>query len=476
MTEIFPQNGRVILIDDQIDQVKPLMRILSENGVKYSYFSGRGSDKPNDPLQDIRLVFLDLKLRTIGTTPNPEAEARHIIRTLKEIISDKNSLYILLIWSMDPQGDIETNLQTMIENETTLPHPLKTIYLEKLKYFKLKRGTQNMLPRGDERKILGKLQRDINSEISKEHFFHIFSYWDNIVSHSSNEVINSFSEIYENSPEYNRKMMSVIYELALANAGKTLKKDKPTDVVNNALFTLSSAFFDSFEKNLLDQKYPFKILPYHSGDNVTDEIKAKINTKIFTAATDSTYIPGMVYREEDDTDTKKGIRTSIIVRSYEGDTFRVLFCQKNDIEYHQAFDERNQIKIDYKDRYQAFKREINKKIKEDPILISCVVTPACDYAQNKFENHRAIFGLLWPWELYSVLRDHADYMYISDVIKYETKNYCFVLDFGYFHSCTEGQLTRKKKKKIMRLRQEILVDIQSKLASHVHRPGLMSLK
>jgi hypothetical protein len=420
-------------------------------------------------MQDIRIIFLDLQ---IVHYKEPDKEANYDIELLTQLLHRNNCLYILLLWSNNISTELGSLVKSKIKSDPHLPKPLVIIDLDKTEYFTTK--GDKFEPNDSEEKILTNIQKEIMSKIEEQNFFHIFNYWDNLINLSSNGVINSFSNIYENSEEYNKKMLSIIYELALANAGKTLKTDNSKDVVYNALLTLNDVFFDSFEKNLLELAYPLKILPYDENLTVTDDIKAKINKKILIADNNSTYIPGMIFHDDDSTDVKKGIKTSLITRSYDGEKCHVLFCERNGINKNEAFDDKDKIKSAYKDRYLTFKKELNKKIEDDPILVLCEVTPACDYAQNKYEKHRVLHGLLWPWELSSMLREHTDYLYISDVIEYEGKNHCFVFDFGHFHAYSKGQLAEKRK--LMRLRQEILIDIQSKLASHVHRPGLTSLK
>ena len=58
---LFPTCGKVVIVDDQVEEAKPLIKLLSKRGVPTLYFSGDCSDLPESPLMGVRLVFCDLK-------------------------------------------------------------------------------------------------------------------------------------------------------------------------------------------------------------------------------------------------------------------------------------------------------------------------------------------------------------------------------------------------------------------------------
>ena len=63
MGKMIPLNGRIAIIDDVIEQALPLMRVLSKNRIPYVFYKGnRMEDLPDKPDNDIRILFLDLKL------------------------------------------------------------------------------------------------------------------------------------------------------------------------------------------------------------------------------------------------------------------------------------------------------------------------------------------------------------------------------------------------------------------------------
>lgn len=65
-----PKNGSVVIIDDQIMEALPLMNALAKRGVSYSYYDGKSKNYPTVPLDNVRLIFLDMHLdeAAVGTT------------------------------------------------------------------------------------------------------------------------------------------------------------------------------------------------------------------------------------------------------------------------------------------------------------------------------------------------------------------------------------------------------------------------
>ena len=55
---ILPNNGKAVIIDDQLSEAFPLMTLLSQEKVPFVYFQDEGGDDlPEEPLKNIRLIF-----------------------------------------------------------------------------------------------------------------------------------------------------------------------------------------------------------------------------------------------------------------------------------------------------------------------------------------------------------------------------------------------------------------------------------
>ena len=63
MENLIPLNGRIAIVDDQIEQALPLMRIFAKNNIPYVYYKGNDIEYlPEQPENDIRILLLDLNL------------------------------------------------------------------------------------------------------------------------------------------------------------------------------------------------------------------------------------------------------------------------------------------------------------------------------------------------------------------------------------------------------------------------------
>ena len=50
-------SGRIVIIDDKLEEVMPLIESLSQMGAPYFYFSGNEDQLPKSPMKGIRIVF-----------------------------------------------------------------------------------------------------------------------------------------------------------------------------------------------------------------------------------------------------------------------------------------------------------------------------------------------------------------------------------------------------------------------------------
>ena len=93
----FPKNPKVLVVDDHYNEVEPLLRLFSNNGISYVYFNGR--DAPETPFTSIRLVILDINLdfKTHGLDDKSKASA--LATYLSQLIDTKNIPYAILFWT-----------------------------------------------------------------------------------------------------------------------------------------------------------------------------------------------------------------------------------------------------------------------------------------------------------------------------------------------------------------------------------------
>lgn len=88
--------SKVVVIDDQINEALPLIKLLSEKGATTLYYSGVPEEMPESPLVGVRLIFCDLRF---STTTDSKSIISNVLAMLRKIISENNGPYILIMVS-----------------------------------------------------------------------------------------------------------------------------------------------------------------------------------------------------------------------------------------------------------------------------------------------------------------------------------------------------------------------------------------
>jgi len=99
MENLIPLNGRIAIVDDQIEQALPLMRVFAKNNIPYVYYKGNDIEYlPEQPENDIRILLLDLNLLD-GRDNQPKDIRSSLFSVISHIISPNNYPYVLVLWS-----------------------------------------------------------------------------------------------------------------------------------------------------------------------------------------------------------------------------------------------------------------------------------------------------------------------------------------------------------------------------------------
>jgi len=427
---ITPENMGVVVIDDDINEATPLLDALYMNGIPVIYFTGqREGDKRliKNPLYGIRVVFLDLFL--IPAVSNAESQISNGISVLQNIISTSNGMFLIIAWT----------------KHSDLMKPLDPFFKAKLKeagfntiLLTLEKGSCQKPEPDEEGKPI--YDMDIISERVKEKLqevraFHLFMIWEDIIRKSSSRIVNDFSGFHEFDENWDRNMVDVFIKLAEGFSGKQLAVLDDKEKTKSALFSFNSAFMDTLESEI--REYNTENVDISFPDvptSIDNNIIGRINTKLLLDMNNNLTIPGNIY-------DYTGIETDI-----------------KKVKPSDLFDPK-------------YYKENKKQIKSEVEYIILEISPLCDYAQKKREICRILPGLLIPSIYGEQIRERTDYIYKSKLIKFEEKLCCLIFDFRFLASIEPDKLKDKSPK--FRLRYQLLVDIQSKLASHINRPGVM---
>lgn len=415
---ILPESGRIVLIDDDESEAKPLINSLEKKGLFVNFFTGESEQLPNKPIPRVRVVFLDLVL-------GQSLRIREVISTLTGVLRalidwEKNGPLLLACWTAHPQMTRE--ISDALRNQG-LDHLLAVLKKSECKNSK-------------GRFVLRKVQKQLKEKLHGNESLELFFLWENLVGRAASNIANNFFQLEQRNGLWNDRMRVVFLKLAKAVLGENVKPTNVNQVIENAFHSLNSAFLD--ELRLETRKTPtigkinmsFLGLANKEQNSSTD---GKVNSKlILTQKFDNMPIPGNVYRN--------AIVPKVSIEELlKDDAFKNEWAKKN-----------------------TFKQLLRHIVLE--------ITPVCDHAQQKSLKSRMLPGVLWPHAFKNKRKRKGEYSYVSPIIEFDDELYEMVFDFRTFTSINFIKL--RGKRPIFMVQNELLADIQSRLASHVSRLGV----
>lgn len=446
-----PENGKIVIIEDEINAALSLIKALSKKGISTVYFDGVEIDNlPQKPIENVRMVFLDIELGTEGQSDKNKVSK--VITILKRILGEPNHPYIILAWTrfIVLKEQIEKGLQDY--------PPLFFLNMEKDEC-KDNNGEFD----------INKIENRLRTEFAKAGIFQLFILWENIVHKASGNVVNEISYIQTYDEKWNENMQNVFYEMAKAYSGKQLDK---SNAVKPSLMTFNEVFIDTLESLIIkNSELNLKVFDNNTFAGLDNKIRAKINSKLLLIFEgNQKIIPGNVYRLEKNLSKMKPMVNDALNRDY----MHEIYCKNKKIKLDELVDEMRRIKKEYKKSIDEFSKSLRSTIAKKSISIELEVSPACDYYQDKWIYSRLVKGILWH-EDYNKFLNRADYLYISPLLRIKNENYKLVFDYRYLRGVTVKEHDFKSTQPFFRIRHELLVDIQSHLARHINRPGVIFL-
>lgn len=471
---ILPNNGKVVIIDDQPNDVVDLISALSREKVPFVHYKEEDlSDLPDTPIENVRLIFLDLELVT-----DTYSSAKNItspIKTRLMRIIKPNTAYALVIWSK-VESKYKDALVSDFEGEFKEYKPI----------------FYTSLPKAD---ILGKssaveiIKKELESEMANFKSLNAFLVWESLVNESSGKLTNEIANLYPPDGDWDKKTKFLLYKLAVAYSGKAVNAFDEIKQLRNALYTLTLTFTDNIE-NLIDETIDGKFKNLISRDQIEIEnFTTNINRLLLISeGSDDKAQPGNVYHP------------LLELEERERKNEEALINDKERIAKIPA-DKRAEALTSFEKNFKSDKQKISEAIArirkttndivvsgllesaysvnaiKDLVLESIVpieinITPLCDYAQEKVKLYRVLPGALVKSEHREHLNSSPAYLYISDAdFRIEGVDYLFLFDFRFLSSKDKNEIGQRLVK--YRLKQQLLSDIQVKLGSHINRSGVL---
>lgn len=457
-----PINGRVTIIDDQIEQAETLIKVLSKRQIPITYFSGELEFLPDseDNFNDTRILFLDINL-----IDNSEHEIKvlkaSLVPVLKKVISKDNFPYVLIYWSRHEEHK-ELIENDIFENDLNDRKPIAYISSNKSSFFNLD-GTPTENYENEVSTLFTKLEDLIKSN----HAFSYLLHWENQVHFSTDKTLQEVFSPFHAYNNWTDNANHLINKFSISYSGKsTFKEQSPSDKIKAAFNTFSNLLNDTIEKNNNSSviNNPTELSVENSDDSKYESYYS-INKKLmFSDDSEPIEYPGAII-EDVNPKTEK--------------VFEELFFSV----FNRFIEEEKLTEDETKD---LSKNKLNKlirqknsdkkaEIKTNWKRIYLTVTPLCDYVQSKYEYNRCVKGIIIESNYLDYIDTKSEAIFISPKFSLDDGiSYVMILHFRYFFTSNKGG-NLKNLNPLFRARQQLLAEIQSKLSRHISRQGILFL-
>ncbi len=457
-----PINGRIAIIDDQFEQAKPLIQILSQKQLPHTYFSGEVKFLPNEGenLNDIRVLFLDINLIDDREHENKVLIAK-LVPVINRVISKENYPYIIVYWS---RHEHHKNLieEEIFNDERVLKHKKPIGYLSATKsdFFNFD-GTQT----GDFNHQIDELFDKINELIQN---FPAYSYllnWENQVHKATDQTLQDVFSSYHKFSSWSDNANFLLDKLGNSYAGNYFKSSTPEEKIKFAFQAFNSTLLDTVEA--LTEKAEIETVAILSYDleKVETNTLFSINKKLLIAEDTIKFnYPGVIIEHTDTTKASEKPFNEILSKTIS--SFKI---REEIKELDKSISE-----VELKKQFDKKCKEIRDLIRTDWLKIACFVTPLCDFVQKN--NHifdRVVSGIIVSSDKRQHIDDKHEAIFLSPDFEFNGKIYFLILDYRYFH--TSQYIQNESLKPIFRLKQQLLSEVQSKLARHISRQGVLFL-
>ena len=455
---MIPLNGRIAIVDDKIDQASPLMRVFAKNNIPYVYYEGTNPDYfPEKPENDIRILFLDLNLLD-GRDNQPKEIRSTLCAAISHIISPNNYPYLLILWSRQ-EKEYRGLLEDLFKNDLKECPPIAILDWIKSDFFP--NFSDEEENKEDEYKILDELKKVLVSLPA----YSCLMQWENCVHDSADTTIQDIFHDYHSHDKWEDKARCILDLFAKSYLEQHYRAVSVEEKAKASLFFLNDVYYDTLESIVANSRIENAVeLNYKTDTDMESDIKSKIN-KYLLLSKSQTQInhPGCIFTGSDN--SVECVRCSKAILN---DSLMTEDIRNQVIE--QFHDMRSR---EAKELYNNIMKERREAILSTAVPCGVVVTPACDYAQNKAKYDRIVMGLIIDSCYKDLIDTKSEAIYVSPVFDEGLHERVLLLNYRYFYTQSLSKVNGIKQ--LYRIRNSILSEIQSKLARHINRQGIMNL-
>ncbi|MBF0565116.1 MAG: hypothetical protein HQK89_07730 [Nitrospirae bacterium] len=424
--------GRIVIIDDKFEEIKPLLALFGKNGMPCLYYDGTFERLPDSHPGGVRFVFLDIQLMGMEGHDD-KTKASGIIGCLNRIISKSNGPYVIVFWTRHPE------IEKIIIQQCTGNHipddDIPKINLSPVRFVRLEKTFYLSQDNIDD------LSRKLNEELSKIGAFLLYVEWENILHNASKAFIHEFANHARAGDNWSKDTSDLFYKLYESYVGEKNTTDIKDERFRYACSLMNRSFHDTL------QRFSNENLTLPQGFTldkgvIKKETIARLNTSLFLNVHFLSERPSTGY----------------------------VYCHKDNF--------LNCILLE-----SICKKLVDKCEDSVFILLKIIITPECDLAYNKTlkapckpqnnKIHRIVYGLLFSEsKMIQSNQSKPESIFSIGPFWYEGDVQMLILNFGTISFQHEDEFTDKP---IFALSRDLIFDIQSKAANHVNRLGNFQL-
>lgn len=512
-----------MIVDDQPKQALPIITALSKQGIATTWYRGNNPDEmPEQPLQKVRLIFMDLQL--IEGDNDAHTIASRVLHILEHIIPSDNGPYMLVIWSLKDALYAE-ELKERLKLQNDYLCPVCTVTLNKKDCIRQKQevGAHELIEevlaqltdagfeddeltsvadaiknkwivdKDAEYEVLPEavatIENAIAEELKKAGVFHLFIIWENLIKSSAAHTVANISATLPHDETWEQNMRDVFRRMGIARVGQNEISDE--ELLKESVLTFIQSFTDSLETSIQEVK-----LPDYASKQGEQLIKVKFKESVIRLVAEDNVFKIF----QDDIDENSQINSIKIAENKDKHKLKAI-----KIEWEEAVNfvldiyksipphlntklhlEQNptnvlvpgniyevNVKEDDRERFaDTYFINIDKEELKLIRFIELEVSPICDYAQKKWKKCRLVSGVIYPESLAKKLRVQNDHLYKAQPVFFLDDGYVkMVFDYHLLKSRDPHEIRSRTTLKY-RLRRELLLDIIANVSAHVNRPGI----
>lgn len=484
-----PKNGSIVIIDDKINEAMPLMTALAKRGVAYIYYDGKPRNYPEETLDSVRFVFLDMHLDEVaGAAGGNKNIVSSLIGGLDAVVGEDNGPYIIMVWSKhDSQHMIEFK-QAVLEKNGLKCRPIAILNMEKAQCFetvdeKTKTDEVEWRFKDNGLKII---EKTFEEQIKLVNSFVLLYNWENGVRESAKETMRAMGTLFDtNSQKWNENLKASFVKIAKAYAGASLELSDENIIQNSyyAMNDIANDFNCVRAGQSTDAVYKtITMMPKKEGIKGNILLAEFLQGKEYILSCDlNTFY---IYEDSNCICEKKQIDKLFIKKDDKYDEVKEILCNMywenigtiNSLLNirHYILDQKRPGNV-YESSMEMTKElcevyNINGEIQNEVKGIEIEISPICDFAQAKRKRLRILPGLQVPYSLNLQAWNHSKYTYISVPMKIDGTSQKLLFDFRYFTSQNMDYLNDKKS--LFAVGDEMLQNIKEELLQHGVRSGI----